>query len=264
MSAVEAPVTPRYYGRSALVAGVRGAWRGWRVVAPAVVLNAAVQALLVLPDPIPGQSSYAGVLAAVSFVALLGTAALLTSSALESVHGPVRWTAAAARARRSAAWFALWFVVWVAVGAIGLALWTWPGLLWLALTPYLLLAASGGRRDAIVADVRAIVARPARWLVTTLLVAHGRGRGLAARRGDRVLRRRRGRLGAHLVLVRAARRVVPRRVGGHLPQHPGRRAVRGPADLTRTRQRATSTTTGAWSLGGVVPLVPGLRASRST
>ncbi len=149
---------------------MRGAWRGWRVVLPVVVLNAVVQALLVLPDPIPGQSSYAGVLAVASFVALLVTAALLTASALESVLGPVHWGAAAARARRSAAWFALWFVVWVAVGAVGLALWTWPGLLWLAVTPYLLLAASDGHRGAIVAGLRAIAARPVRWLVTTLIV----------------------------------------------------------------------------------------------
>ena len=220
---VEVAEAPRYYGWSALVAGVRGAWRGWRVVLPVVVLNAVVQALLVLPDPIPGQSSYAGVLAAASFVALLVTAALLAASALESVLGQVRWGAAAARARRSAAWFALWFVVWVAVGAIGLALWTWPGLLWLALTPYLLLAASDGRRGAIVADLRAIAARPVRWLVTTLIVGIVAGVAwlLGAVTGFFVGRR--GGLGAHLVLVRPARRVVPRRVGRRLPQHPGRR-----------------------------------------
>jgi hypothetical protein len=175
VSAVEAAAAPRYYRWSALVAGVRGAWRGWRVVVPVVVVNALVQALLVLPDPIPGQSAYAGVLAAVSFVALLVAASLLSASALESVLGRVHWGAAAARARRSSGWFALWFVVWVAVGALGIVLWTWPGLLWLALTPYLLLAAADGRRDAIVADVRAIVARPVRWLVTTLIVGVAAG-----------------------------------------------------------------------------------------
>ena len=140
------------------------------MVLPVVVLNAAVQALLVLPDPIPGQSSYAGALAVVSFVALLVTAALLAASALESVLGAVRWGAVAARARRSAAWFALSFVLWVAVAAVGIALGTWPGLLWLAVTPYLLVAASDGRRNAVAADLRAVAARPVRWLVTTALV----------------------------------------------------------------------------------------------
>jgi hypothetical protein len=166
-----ATAQPRFYGWSALVAGVRGVWRGWRVVLPVVVGNALVQALLVLPDPIPGQSAYAGVLAALSFLVLLLGAALLAASALESVHGPVRWAPAGARSRRSLGWFAVWFVGWVVVLAVGLALWTWPGLLWLALTPYLLLAASDGRRaGAATTDLRAILARPVRWLVTTIVV----------------------------------------------------------------------------------------------
>ena len=171
MSAVELEQeAPRRYRRSALVAGVRGTWRGRRVVLPAVVLGAVAQALLVLPDPVPGQSSNAGVLAAASFVVLLVSAALLCASALESVDRPVRWAPTLARARRSALWFTVWFVVWVVVAAVGAALWTWPGLLWLALAPYLLLAASDGRRGAVVADLRALLARPGRWLLTTVLV----------------------------------------------------------------------------------------------
>lgn len=164
------PDVARHYGWSVLVAGLRGLVRGWRVVVPVVLLNAAVQALLVWPNPVPGQSWTAGVLAALSFLALLVTAALLTASALESVLGPVHWGAVLTRARRSAGRFALWTAVWVAVGAVGLMLWTWPGLLWLALTPYLLLAASDGRRNALGADLRAIAARPGRWLLTTVLL----------------------------------------------------------------------------------------------
>lgn len=179
MSAVESqqPVpapgaeVPRRYGRSVLVAGLRGVVRGWRVVLPVVVVGALLQALLVLPNPLPGLSAYAGVLAAASFLVLLVSASLLTASGLEAVDGSVRWAAAWSRARRSAGWFALWFVVLVLVAAVGLMLWTWPGLVWLALTPYVLPAASDGRRGALLADLRALAARPGRWLVTTLLVA---------------------------------------------------------------------------------------------
>jgi hypothetical protein len=160
----------RHYGWSVLVAGLHGAARGWRVVVPVVLVNAGVQALLVVPNPVPGQSWTAAVLAVLSFVALLVTAALLTASALEAVHGPVHWSASLRRARRHAGWFALWTVVWVGAGALGLMLWTWPGLLWLALTPYLLIAASDGHRNALLADLRAIAARPGRWLITTVLV----------------------------------------------------------------------------------------------
>ena len=160
----------RHYGWSVLVAGLRGLVRGWRVVVPVVLGNAAAQALLVWPNPVPGQSWWSYAAGAVSYLVLLVVGALLVASALLSVHGAVHWGPSVAHARRSAGWFALWASVWVAVGALGLTLWTWPGLLWLALTPYLLLAASDGRRNALAADVRTILARPGRWVVTTLVV----------------------------------------------------------------------------------------------
>ncbi|MFN8167907.1 MAG: hypothetical protein U0S36_03890 [Candidatus Nanopelagicales bacterium] len=171
MSAVEVvQETPRRYGWSVLVAGLRGLVRGWRVVLPVVVLGALAQALLVWPNPVPGQSWWSYAAGAVSYVLLLVVGALLAASALLSVHGPVHWGPAVAHARRSAGWFALWATVWVAVAAAGLTLWTWPGLLWLAVTPYLLLAASDGRRGALLDDLRAIAARPGRWLLTTVLL----------------------------------------------------------------------------------------------
>jgi hypothetical protein len=171
MSAVEVvQETPRRYGWSVLVAGLRGLVRGWRVVLPVVVLGALAQALLVWPDPVPGQSWWSYAAGAVSYLLLLVVVALLAASALLAVQGPVPWRPALAHARRSAGWFALWATVWVAVAAVGLTLWTWPGLVWLAVTPFLLLAASDGRRGALLADLRAIAARPGRWLLTTVLV----------------------------------------------------------------------------------------------
>lgn len=160
----------RHYGWSVLVAGLRGLVRGWRVVLPVVLGNAAAQALLVWPNPVPGQSWWSYAVGAVSYLLLLVVGALLAASALLSVHGAVYWAPAVAHARRSAGWFALWASVWVAVGALGLILWQWPGLVWLAITPYLLLAASDGRRGALLADLRAIAARPGRWLLTTVLL----------------------------------------------------------------------------------------------
>ncbi|CAB5021930.1 unannotated protein [freshwater metagenome] len=76
--------------------------------------------------------------------------------------------------------------------------------------------------------------------------------------GDRGLARSRSDVGQMLVRRDAAD--GERRGGRHRDE---------PTAAGRTRpwarhQRVTSTTTGAWSLGGVVPLAPGLRASRST
>lgn len=165
----------RRYGASAARAGGRGVVRAWRVVLPVVLLGAVAQAVLVLPDPVPGQSPWVWALAAVSLVVIVASGALLAAAALESVRpvpeASVGWHPVLARVRRSAAGFTLWFLAWLVVVSIGLAWWTWPGLLVVAITPYLLLAASDGRRNALSVNVAAVRARPGRWLVTTVVFA---------------------------------------------------------------------------------------------
>ena len=205
--AVEVAVVPRRYRRSALVAGVRVSARTWRVTLPVVALAAAAQALLVVPDPVPGESVAAAVLALVSFLVMaaalvlvvaavlesvdraVGVAGAVDGSAAGSVSGPVEgsaagsaagsvdrrvsgrvgWSAVLARARRRWWVVGLWFLGWVVAVSIGFALWIVPGVIVVLVTPYLFLAAMDRGGNALAADLAAIRARVGRWLLTSIV-----------------------------------------------------------------------------------------------
>ena len=161
--------TPRLYRRSALVAGARVAARAWRVLLPVVVLQAVAQALLVLPDSVPGQSVAAAVLALVSFLVLAAALAAAASGVLGSVDGSRGWAPVLVRVRSRGPVLALWFLAWLVAVSVGLALWTVPGVLVVLLTPYLFLAAIDRGAKALTVNLAVIRARPGRWLVTSAL-----------------------------------------------------------------------------------------------
>ena len=161
----------RHYGFSALLSGFARMWRGWRVIVPVVLLNALAQALLVLPDPVPGRSWSFLLLAVVSFLVLAFAMALVTSSALSAAVGPVTWGRVVDRLAQHGGAFMAWFALVLAAIAVGLVLWVVPGWLVAMLTVYVLLAALDGRgRGALGADLRAIGSRWGRWLITALLM----------------------------------------------------------------------------------------------
>lgn len=163
------PVT-RWYGVSAILTGLTRLGRAPLAFLLAVVGNAALQALLVLPGTVPGTSVLSWLLALVSFAVLVLAAALATAAALGAVTGTMRLGASVAAAVRRLGRFALWCLLLSVAVTVGLALFTVPGLLVAAVTPYVLLAASDGRGNPLVTDLRAIAQRPGRWLVTALLM----------------------------------------------------------------------------------------------
>lgn len=169
VAAPAAPAPERHYGFSALLSGFARMWRGWKVVLPVVLVNAAVQGLLIVGDPVPARSLSFAVLAAVSFVVIALSFALVTSSALEAVDGRVTWSRAVDRVQEHGGAFLLWFVALLLAMAVGFVLRVVPGLLVVLVTPYLLLAVLAGR-GALGANFRAIGARWGRWLVTALLM----------------------------------------------------------------------------------------------
>lgn len=175
MSAGEAAVSPavevpRRYGRSVLVAGLRGIGRAWLPLLIVVIVNAIVQALLVTLGAVPGIDGMAIVWALVSLAIIVITYAVVAAAALESVDGKVSWTAMTQRLR--AHW--LLFVIWTAVVAVGvflgLLLYTLPGVLIAALTVFIPVAAMDGQRDAFADNFAAIKARPGRWLITVVIM----------------------------------------------------------------------------------------------
>lgn len=157
------------YRVSALASGFVRMWRGWRVIVPVVLVNAALQALIIWPDPTPGDGIVPLLLALVSAVVFLVAYGLVTATALHAACGAVRWQQALGTLRSRAARYSSCAVGLAVVAIIGFAMYTIPGLVVLALTPFLLLAALDGRANPIGANFHTIGRRFWRWLVTTLI-----------------------------------------------------------------------------------------------
>jgi hypothetical protein len=143
-------------------------WRVWAIVIPVVVLNAVVQALLVLPDVMPGLSLTFIALALVSLLVLIASFALVAISLLLSTRASVTVGGVISVARGRLLPMLAWAIGLLAVVLIGLVLYVVPGLIVLAITPFLLLAVLDGRGSPLAVNFRTIGARWGRWLLTIL------------------------------------------------------------------------------------------------
>ncbi|MEI6622532.1 MAG: hypothetical protein WCP28_11560 [Actinomycetes bacterium] len=158
------------YRVSTLFTGFVRMWRAWKFVLPAIVINAVLQGLLVIPVPLTGYSPVFLLTVILSAVILLALSATIAAAALDSAVGPATWSSAWQRIRGNGGWFTLWTVALAIVVLIGLAIYTLPGLLILAIVPFLTLAAMFGQRNAFVANFRVIGARPLRWIITMIII----------------------------------------------------------------------------------------------
>lgn len=161
------------YRISALASAAVRMWRGWAVIVPVVILNALVQAVLVWPPFTYDSGWYTALSAIVSAVAFLLAYGLIASVALGVSAGRVGWVKAWATLRSRLGSYSLWAVGLLVVASVGLALYTVPGLLVLALTPFLLLAALDGRSNPLAVNVRTIGRRFWRWLLTMAITGLG-------------------------------------------------------------------------------------------
>jgi hypothetical protein len=157
------------YRASALASGFVRMWRGWRVIVPVILVNAVLQALLIWPDPTPGEGIVPLLLALVSAVVFLVAYGLVTATALHVADGPVGWGQAKTTLRVNGMRYAAWAIGLAVVTIAGLAIYTIPGLVVLALTPFLLLAALDGRANPLGANFHTMGRRFWRWLVTTVI-----------------------------------------------------------------------------------------------
>ncbi len=156
------------YRYSALASAAARMWRGWSVLVPVIVANAFVQAALVVPAvPIGGWAWW--VLAVVGAVTLAVGFGLVASVALGVGAGRVRWPAALGTLRRGGRRYALWSLAWAVAVAAGWTLWIVPGIVVVAVTPYLFLAALDGARNPLAVDLQVIGRRPWRWLLTVVI-----------------------------------------------------------------------------------------------
>ena len=157
------------YRISALASAFVRMWRGWAVIVPVVVVNAILQALLIWSDPTPGDGIAPILLAIASAIVFIVAYGLAAATALQVADGKVGWPQAITALKDRAGGYALCVVGLVIAIAIGLALYGLPGLLVLAVTPFLLLAALDGQPNVLGSNFRTIARRPWRWLVTTVI-----------------------------------------------------------------------------------------------
>ena len=146
-----------------------GTWRaiarGWPVFVPVILVEAGVQALLVLSDPVPEWSAGFLALLLVSLLALLGAVWLTVGAASAAVDGTGGLLRRAVRRPIIVVWALAVGVVAVAVSL--LQLWATP--LVLLLGAFVLPAAAADDPGNLFARAyRPIVRTPVRWVLAVL------------------------------------------------------------------------------------------------
>lgn len=134
--------------------------RGWRVFVPVVLVHAAVQALLVVADPVPALDA--------GFLALLAASAVAVLLATWLTLGSVAARTAGGTARRPRPTALLWVLV-VGVAAVAaslLATWLLPVVL--ALDAFLLPVAATGDGNPVAGAWRTIRHAPVRAVLLVL------------------------------------------------------------------------------------------------
>lgn len=145
-------------------------WRGWRVIVPVIVLNALIQAVLVWPPFTYGSGAWTVGAAIVSAIAMAAGFAAIAASGPLVAEGPVHWAPVTGAIRDHALPYLLWTLAWGLAVAIGFALFVVPGLVVIALTPFLAIAVLDGQARPLRTNVEVMRARMGRWLITILIV----------------------------------------------------------------------------------------------
>ncbi len=167
----------RFYRVSALAYAAQRMWRGWTVIVPVVVANAAIQALLIWPDVEVTDWLPLIALAIASAVAFMVAYGLVAATSLHVPEGVVHLRQVVPILKANGIRYALWSLGLLLAAIVGLALYAIPGIVILAITPFLLLAAIDGRPNPLLANFRTIGIRFWRYLsvlvVTGILIGAG-------------------------------------------------------------------------------------------
>jgi hypothetical protein len=144
-------------------------WRGWRVFVPVVIANALIQAGISVFPYSPDQVGLNLLTSVVSAAVLWVTVAFVTATAHIVPYRRVGWPDVTSLLRRNGLRFSLWLVLLVFVASTGLAVFTLPGILVVALTPFVLLASVAGEANPLRVNFTVIRSRFWRWLVTAVI-----------------------------------------------------------------------------------------------
>ncbi len=167
-SVAEAPA--KSYGWSVFWTASARFWRATVVFLVVVLVNAGIQALLLLPKPIPGVGNVVFMfLALLSYLVFVMTLGMLAAAALATAQGKVSIGETFARIRPHFGRFFAWILLWTVLCTIGFMLHQIVGIILLLLTPYVPLAAADGARNPVAANFRAIRGRFGRYLLTLVV-----------------------------------------------------------------------------------------------
>ena len=158
------------YRVSVLATGFMRMWRAWKIVVPVIVINAALQALLILANVLPYLSLAFVVVAILSLLIMVAAYNIVAAAMLQAVAGPVDWRSVVASLRRRYLVLLAWSVGLLLLVLVGLTLYVVPGLIVIALVPYLLLSVVDGKPNPLAVNVRTIGARWGRWLITVVIM----------------------------------------------------------------------------------------------
>ena len=158
------------YRVSVLAVGFVRMWRAWKIVIPVVIINAALQALLTLPNVLPYLSIAFIVVSLLSLLILVKAYNFVAAAMLQAVAGPVDWRGVYANLWHRYFVLLAWSVGLLILVLVGMSLYVVPGLVVIALVPYLLLAVVDGKRNPLAVNFRTIGARWGRWLITVAIM----------------------------------------------------------------------------------------------
>ena len=164
-----APAAP-IYRVSVLAVGFVRMWRAWKIVIPVVIVNAALQALLLLPNVLPYLTVAFVIVSLLSLLILVKAYNFVAAAMLQAAVGPVEWRAVYANLWHRYFVLLAWSAGLLILVLIGVSLYVVPGLIVIALAPYLLLAVVDGKRNPLAVNFKTIGARWGRWLVTVIIM----------------------------------------------------------------------------------------------
>lgn len=164
-----APAAP-IYRVSVLAVGFVRMWRAWKIVIPVIIVNAALQALLLLPNVLPYLTVAFVIVSLLSLLILVKAYNFVAAAMLQAAVGPVEWRAVYANLWHRYFVLLAWSAGLLILVLIGVSLYVVPGLIVIALAPYLLLAVVDGKRNPLAVNFKTIGARWGRWLVTVIIM----------------------------------------------------------------------------------------------
>lgn len=170
---VEQPVDvakPKVYGHTVFFTAAARYWRAVWVYLLVIVVNAVLQAVLILPDgDLPGLNGLFIIKAILSYVVMVWALSLMVSAALQTPDGKVSLAAAFKGSRAHIGKFYGWTLAWTAICVILMMFYVFPGLIAMMVLPFVVFAASDGQSNPFKANFQAIGSRFGRYLITLLV-----------------------------------------------------------------------------------------------